>query len=131
MSDLIKTDMTNIISIINSKNSIDLTKPFSQEIFLLSVYIAGTTHIKNLTDLEKNITKGNKINFYREPENIFDPRAIVVKDGDGNKLGYIPKDKNDILARLMDAGKLLYGIVKEKNKVGKWTKIQVEIFLSD
>jgi hypothetical protein len=31
----------------------------------------------------------------------------------------------------MDAGKLLYGVVKEKNKVGNRTKIQVEIFLSD
>jgi hypothetical protein len=131
MSDIIKTDMTNIISIINSKNSIDLAKPFSQEIFLLSVYIAGTTHIKNLNDLEKNIIEGTKINFYREPGNTYDPQAIVVKDGVGNKLGYIPKDKNDILARLMDAGKLLYGVVKEKNKVGNWTKIQVEIFLSD
>jgi hypothetical protein len=31
----------------------------------------------------------------------------------------------------MDAGKLLYGIVLEKNKIGEWVKIQMQVFLKD
>jgi len=47
------------------------------------------------------------------------------------KLGYIPRDKNEILSRLMDAGKLIYGTVYKKERIGKWLKITIRIFLSD
>ena len=54
-----------------------------------------------------------------------------VKDADGNKLGYVPRVKNEILARLMDAGKLVFGRVKWKERVGDWVKVVVEVFLRD
>lgn len=31
----------------------------------------------------------------------------------------------------MDAGKLLYGKVKRKEKIGEWTKIEMEVYLKD
>ena len=130
MSDIIKIDDNNIINIINN-NGFDIGKPFSHEIFLIEVHIAGTTHIDNMDILEPKLIEGVKVQFFREPYNKYDSRAIVVKDMEGNKLGYVPRDKNEILSRLMDAGKLLYGKVKSKEKIGEWTKIEMEVFLKD
>lgn len=131
MSDIIKIDGNNIVNILNSKNGLDIGKPFEQEIFLIEVHIAGTTHIENMDELEPKLTEGVEVKFYREPNNKYDKKAIVVKDKEENKLGYIPRDKNEILSRLMDAGKLLYGKVKSKEKIGEWTKIEMEVYLKD
>ena len=131
MADIIKIDDNNIVNIINNKNGIDIGKPFSQEIFLIEVHIAGTTHIDNIDILEPKLTEGVEVQFFREPNNQYDSKAIVVKDKEGNKLGYIPRDKNEILSRLMDAGKILYGKVKGKEKIGEWTKIEMEVYLKD
>ena len=131
MADIIKIDNKNINNILNNKGSLDIGKPFSQEIFLIEVHIAGTSHIDNMDLLEPKLFQGVEVRFFREPNNKYDSKAIVVKDKDGNKLGYIPRDKNEILSRLMDAGKLLYGKVKCKEKIGDWVKIEMEVYLKD
>ena len=129
MSNVIKIDGSNIVNILNNKGALDIEKPFSREIFLIEVHIAGTTHIDNIDVLEPKLTEGVEVQFFREPNNQYDSKAIVVKDKEGNKLGYIPKEKNEILSRLMDAGKLLYGKVKTKKKLGDWIKIEMEVYL--
>lgn len=131
MSNIIKIDDKNIVNILNNKGALDIEKPFSREIFLIEVHIAGTTHIDNIDVLEPKLTEGVEVQFFREPNNQYDSKAIVVKDKEGNKLGYIPKEKNEILSRLMDAGKLLYGKVKTKKKLGDWIKIEMEVYLKD
>lgn len=131
MANIIKIDDNNIINILNNKGGLDIGKPFEQEIFLIEVHIAGTTHIDNMDVLEPKLIEGVEMQFFREPNNQYDTRAIVVKDKEGNKLGYIPRDKNEILSRLMDAGKLLYGKVKSKERIGEWAKIEMEVFLKD
>lgn len=131
MSDIIRIDDNNIVNILNNSIGIDIGKPFSQEIFLIEVHIAGTTYIDNMDVLESKLKEGTEIKFYREPNNQYDNKAIVVKDKDGNKLGYIPRNKNEILARLMDAGKLIYGKIKSKEKIGEWAKIEMEVYLKD
>ena len=131
MADFIKIDNNNIINILNNSGGIDIGKPFSQEIFLIEVHIAGTTHIDNIEELAPKLIEGVEVQFFRELNNEYDSKAIVVKDKEGNKLGYIPKAKNEILSRLMDAGKLLYGKVKNKEKIGEWIKIEMEVYLKD
>lgn len=131
MSNVIKIDGNNIVNILNNKGALDIERPFSREIFLIEVHIAGTTHIDNIDVLEPKLTEGVEVQFFREPNNQYDSKAIVVKDKEGNKLGYIPKEKNEILSRLMDAGKLLYGKVKTKKKLGDWVKIEMEVYLKD
>ena len=131
MADIIKIDDGNIINILNNNGGLDIGKPFMQEIFLIEVHIAGTTHIDNIEELEPKLIEGAEVCFLREPNNKYDNKAIMVKDIEGNKLGYVPKDKNEILSRLMDAGKLVYGKVKHKEKIGEWVKIEMEVFLRD
>jgi hypothetical protein len=74
---------------------------------------------------------GKKLYFYREPENPYDKLAIVIKDENGNKLGYVPRDQNEILSRLMDAGKLIYAIIYGKNYINEWLEITMQIFMDD
>ena len=98
---------------------------------MIDAHIAGTSHIENINKLEPGLQIGDKLNFFREPQNEFDKLAIIVKDEKGNKIGYVPKGKNEILSRLMDAGKLIYGTIHEKEFVGNWLKITLKIYLDD
>ncbi len=45
------------------------------------------------------------LKLVREPENIYDTRAIKVLNQDGLHIGYVPRSKNEVIANLMDAGK--------------------------
>lgn len=47
------------------------------------------------------------------------------------KLGYVPREDNKIAARLMDAGKILFGRILMKEKKGSWIKIYVKVFLRE
>ena len=60
-----------------------------------------------------------------------DSMAIVIKNADGIKIGYVPRKENVVFARLMDAGKLLFGKVTSKELSGSWVKIYVDIFLHE
>jgi hypothetical protein len=124
-------NIVDIIDIFHNSASLTFPKPFGQQIFLVEAHIAGTTHIGDIDDIEPRLVDGLKLKFSREKGNEYDPNAIKVEDDNGQKLGYIPRDKNEILSRLMDAGKLIYGTVYKKERLGKWLKITIKIYLSD
>lgn len=129
MGDIIKINGGNIVQILHG--SAEIGKPFSQNIYLVDAHIAGTTYIDNIEDLEPELRLGMKLKFLREPKNEFDKLAIKVLDENDNKIGYVPRTKNAILARLMDAGKLLYATIYEKDFEGDWLKITMQIYLAD
>ena len=58
-----------------------------------------SSHRTNIYELEPELTIGKRVKFFREPDNPYDEKAIVLRDEKGNKLGYIPRDKNEILSR--------------------------------
>lgn len=131
MSNIEKPTKNAIIEIINKVGNIELGKPFQREIFLIDTHVAGTTYVEDIDAIGENIVKGTKLNFFREKDNKYDQLAIIIKDEKGNKIGYVPKDKNEVLARLMDAGKLIYGIVEDKEYIDNWLKIDISIYLKD
>ena len=63
--------------------------------------------------------------------NPHDALAIMVFAEAGHHLGYVPRAKNEALARLMDAGKLLFAKLESKSWQGDWLKVGVRIFLRD
>ncbi|MDR2233226.1 MAG: HIRAN domain-containing protein [Tannerella sp.] len=67
------------------------------------------------------------LEFKREPDNSFDSLAIAIYNPSGERICCIPIDKNEMMARLMDAGKWFFGKVKARSWVGGWLKIDVEI----
>ena len=104
---------------------------FERDIFLFDTYVAGTSHVEGIEALESQLREGERLAFFREPENPYDAQAIVIKTTDGVKIGYVPRQDNVIFARLMDAGKLLFGKITEKEKKGKWVRISIDIFLHE
>lgn len=105
-------------------------KAFEEDILALESIVAGTSYL-NLQEIEKEIIpKETELTLQREPENEFDKFAIKLLYKN-NKLGYIPKSKNQTIARLMDVGKQFYAKVATKEWEGKWLRMDLEVFLKD
>ena len=132
MGDLVKTGGSGLVRLLHGKNGeISIPKPFEKDIFLFDTYVAGTTHIEGIEELEPHLNVDDRLAFFREPDNRYDTQAIVIKTVDGVKIGYVPKQDNVIFARLMDAGKLLFGKITSKEKKGSWVKIYIKVFLHE
>lgn len=132
MSDLVKSGGSGLVGLLHGKNGeISIPKPFEKDIFLFDTYVAGTTHIEGIEELEPHLNNDDRLEFFRETDNRYDKQAIVIKTVDGVKIGYVPKQDNVIFARLMDAGKLLFGKITSKEKKGSWVKIYIKVFLHE
>ena len=127
---IIKIDPKYLEIVRTSLDKTGLPKPFVQEVELLNCNIAGTTFL-NLKDIEPNLKKNQLLVLKREPKNKYDDKAILILTEDGQKLGYVPQERNEILSRLMDAGKLLFGRLDEKNWVGRWLRLDIQVYLRD
>lgn len=113
------------------KNELSDVKPYHKDILLFDTYVAGTAYVKGIEELEKSLDVDARLEFFREPDNVHDPNAIVVKTTGGQKVGYVPMKDNIVFSRLMDAGKLLYGKITKKELRGKWVKVYMDIYLHE
>ena len=132
MGDLIPSEGSGIISLLRDKGGDPgLPRPFARDVFLFDTYVAGTSHVEGMKDLEPHLHIDDRLDFFREPDNPHDARAIVIKNADGVKIGYIPKADNAVFSRLMDAGKLLFARIASKKMSGTWLKIEIKVFLHE
>lgn len=105
--------------------------PFENRICLMEdTRVAGTTHVAGIDDIVHDIHDGQELRFEREKGNLQDGWAIKVFAGQ-HRIGYVPCDRNEIVARLMDGGKHVYGTVASIEKLGNWNKIRMEVYLDD
>jgi len=111
--------------------SLSLPRPFERDIFLFDTHVAGTSHVEGMEELEPHLKAGDKLDFFREPDNPHDRRAIAIKNASGVKIGYVPRADNIIFSRLMDAGKLLFGQISSKEMQGSWLKISIKVYLHE
>lgn len=88
--------------------------PFARDIPLLETYVAGT-HYRSLDSVLPTLVPGVRLTLEREPKNQYDARAIRILSEGGTFLGYVPRAKNEVLASLLDAGKLLFGRLDTKS----------------
>jgi len=79
---------------------------------LAEVRIAGFMFNDDPYSLMYELHAGDTMELVREPDNPFDEDAIKVLNRYGNKIGYIPRRYNPVIARLMDGGKEIYGILE-------------------
>lgn len=132
MGDLMKSGGGGLMGLLHSQNGeLTMPKPFEREIFLFDTYIAGSSFVEGIEELEKHLNEGDKLDFFREPDNQYDSKAIVIKTDNGVKIGYVPRNDNAIFSRLMDAGKLLFGRISSKKGSGKWVKINIKVYLQE
>lgn len=132
MSELSKNEASKVVSLLHGKGSLPvIPKPFERDIHLFDTRVAGTSHVEGIEELEPHLNVDDKLEFFREPDNQYDDKAIVIKNADGVKIGYVPQADNVIFARLMDAGKLLFGKITFKEMKGSWLRIEIKVFLHE
>ncbi len=116
----------------NGPAGIEVPKPFSQRICLLpDARVAGSSHVKGIYELAEALRVGDELRLERDPQNRFDGWAIRVLDSRGHRLGFVPADKNEIIARLMDGGKRVVGEVLGVEDVSGWVRIGMAVWLDD
>ena len=120
----------NIVALSANNGITEMIKPLMKEVFLISTFVAGTTHVKDRSVFEE-IKEGDKLILKRQPDNRFDELAILVLAQSGKKLGYVPEKDNPVLARLMDAGKKLTASVENISVKGQYHSIRIGISLVD
>ena len=121
-----------LVSLLHKNHAeIDFPKPFQRDIFLFDTHVAGTTFITGIEELAPQLNIDDKLDFFREPDNPHDGKAIVIRKGDGIKIGYVPQSDNLIFSRLMDAGKLLFARISAKETQGKWLKLHIKVYLKE
>lgn len=65
-------------------------------------HIAGFTYYEGALEF-KNLKIGKKVALKLEEENKFDPRAVAIYHGK-SKLGYVPRNENRLLYKLLKVG---------------------------
>ena len=58
---------------------------------------------------------GTEVRLRREPDNPVDRWAIEVFAPDGTRMGYLPSQKNQSVARLIDAGKTIRAVIADSS----------------
>lgn len=102
--------------------------PFTREIFLLNIVVAGTTFCEQMNELEPDLVPGSVLKMIRHPKNEYDELAIGIYIND-NRIGWVPQEFNEVISRLMDAGKAFFCRVKNTRRINKWLKIDVKIYM--
>ena len=128
-NDLMENNKNDLVALVQGHELGDIIKPLINEIHLFDSYVAGTSHLEDVTVLDK-IKVSDVLSLQRE-NNKFDTNAIIILNEDGKKIGYVPEKDNMIFARLMDAGKLLKAKITKIEKKGTFTQINIGIYLVD
>lgn len=128
-NELIKGNNTLQALLLPGKDQ-DLLAPLRQTILLDEVYVAGISHLED-PDIVLELKAGDPVVLKREKDNAYDELAVILFDVKGRKLGYVPRRKNAVFARLMDAGKRLSGKVVHLEKRFSYPELEIAISLED
>lgn len=104
--------------------------PFAREIFLLETHVAGSSwHDAGEIEVSR-LVKGGELTLVRQPANPHDPHAIEVRVDD-KRLGYVPRTQNEVVARLMDAGKAFVARIVLSQQHETWLEVRFRLWMKD
>ncbi len=104
-------------------------QPFSREIFLLDIVVAGTSFCKKMDKVYPELEKGTVLRMERRPKNRYDKQAIALYYKKV-RVGWVPRELNLVISRLMDAGKAFFCRIGEVSLVNDfWVKIDAKIYM--
>lgn len=107
-------------------------KPFETVIELVTkTRVARITAIPGYENALDSLEPGMRLRFEHESSNLQDRWAIRVYTPDGALLGYVRADINEILARLMDGGKNVYGTVTGVRTAGPVPIVTMSVSMED
>ena len=79
MGELIKNEGAGIIGLFHGEGGSPVVpQPFERDIFLFDTHIAGTSHIEGIEELEPYLNIGDKLDFFREPDNPYASETASV-----------------------------------------------------
>ena len=107
---------------------VDALVPFSREIYLLDIVVAGTTYCTQIDELEPLLLPETALKMIRQPKNEHDELAIGIYLN-GIRIGWVPMEHNELISRLMDAGKAFFCRTESTSRKGKWVKVRAKIFM--
>ena len=99
-----------------------------REIRLARMHVAGTAYY-DAEAVADRLRPGQRLALRRQPENRYDALAIEVLGPEGHKLGYVPRQRNEMPARLIDAGKRLSARAESVGHRGNWLNIQISLYV--
>jgi hypothetical protein len=123
---LIKVNPGLLSALSKGAFSIDVV---AREILVLECLAAGTS-FRKLDNVQDELKETVQLEMKREGDNEFDNFAVALWF-QNTKVGYIPKERNEVLARLMDAGKQFYATIHAKEMEGNWLKLEIKVMLKD
>ena len=99
---------------------------------ITSFHISGFQHHDGVFLLDE-LKPGKKLAMVAEPDNPYDPSAIVLRY-EGTKMGYVPRSENELLAQMMffGHGGIFEARVQQVNpEADPWKQVRVGIYLVD
>ena len=99
-----------------------------RRIYLQQFFVAGFRYYKGM-ELLDFMHSNDLLELKREPDNEFDKNAVALY-WQQEKIGFVPAEMNELLARLIDAKALpLLGMITHLNKhVKPWENVAVAIY---
>ena len=116
-----------LLALIGS-GGVDALAPFSREIYLLDIVVAGTTFCTEMDTIEPQLLPDTVLKMIRQPQNEHDELAIGIYFN-STRVGWVPMEHNEVISRLMDAGKAFFCRVEHTSKKGNWVKVKAKIFM--
>ena len=116
-----------LLALIGS-GGVDALAPFSREIYLLDIVVAGTTFCIEMDKLEPELLPETVLKMIRQPQNKHDELAIGIYFN-STRVGWVPMEHNEVISRLMDAGKAFFCRIESTKRKGNWVKVNVKIFM--
>ena len=101
-----------------------------QRYFLLDLHVAGFRHHGGLEHWDA-LKLQAPVKLIRDSGNVFDQNAISVVF-EGRKIGYIPRNYSELLARMMDHGrKLTARVARIEDPEDTWEPIHLNVFVGN
>lgn len=117
-----------LLAMVGSQANANTLLPFSREIFLLDIVVAGTSFCEEIDNIEPKLIPETVLKMRRDPKNEYDEQAIAIYF-ESVRIGWVPQEMNEIISRLMDAGKAFFCRVTSAYRKGTWLRIKAKIFM--
>ncbi len=93
--------------------------------------VAGIQYYSGLFLVNAGIIReGQRLLLRREPDNPYDEKAIEVFTEGGEKVGYIPRDRNEVISSIMDQGIPVHAVVFSIHRdTIPWDTLHIEVYM--
>ena len=128
-TDLVKID-SQLLELFAEHSETGLC-PFQKEIFLQDITVAGTGYCDAIEDVFPQLTENMVLCLLRDTNNEHDELAIGVWFNQ-IRIGWVPRKQNEVVARLMDAGKnICLRISALSKEADNWKRIDGKMYMID